>query len=623
MDPRLLDFYNRELQHLRDVGGEFAREFPKIAGRLALTDIDCADPYVERLLEGFAFLAARVQLQIHSEFPRFSEQLLQVVYPQYLCPIPSMAVVRFDPTLDAGELAQGFTIPRGAALRSALGKNEQTACEYRTATPVTLWPIQIKEAEYFSRELANMDLPAIEGSKAALRLRLKAAPGVKFSQLPLDRLPIFLSGGNEYSFLLYEQLMSNTLAVAVRGVGRAGMTTVLPKRSLAACGFEDEEALLPPSNATFQGYRLLLEYFAFPERFLFTELHGLRAALAKIDQQELDIFILLGRSERRLENAVDLQDFSLHCAPAINLFSKRTDRLHVDVTQFEQHVVVDRTRPLDFEVYDIEEVVGYRAGADDAQAFLPFYATRDNGHSLSDESFFTVRRTPRRASERQKNRGPRSTYVGSELFLTLVDASEAPYRQSVQQLALRALVTNRDLPLQMPVGIGSTDFTLTSTAPVSSIRVTAGPTRPKPSLCFSDGEYAWRLISHLTLNYLSLCNNDARQGAAALRELLALYGNLGEPHVRKQIEGLRSIATQPIVRRIPNQRRASFGRGLEATLEFDESVFPSGAYVLGAVLERFLAKYVSINSFTETVLRTTARGEIMRWPARNGLRQLL
>ncbi|HTN73618.1 MAG TPA: type VI secretion system baseplate subunit TssF [Pirellulaceae bacterium] len=623
MDPRLLDFYNRELQHLRDVGGEFAREFPKIAGRLALTDIDCADPYVERLLEGFAFLAARVQLQIHAEFPRFCEQLLQVVYPQYLSPIPSMSVVHFAPTLESGELVPGFTIPRGATLRALLGKNEQTACEYRTSQPVTLWPLQITQAEYFTRELASMDLPAITGTKAALRLRLKVAAGVKFSQLPLDRLPLYLSGGNEFSFLLYEQLMSSTLAVAVRGVGRGGSTTVLPKPGLAPLGFDDAEALLPTSSAAFQGYRLLLEYFAFPERFLFVELQNLRAALAKIEQPEIDIFILLKQNDRRLENALDVNDFALHCAPAINLFSKRADRLHLDETQFEHHVVVDRTRPMDFEVYDIEEVVGYRAGADDAQQFLPFYATRDTGHSLDQEAFYTLRRLPRRASERQKNRGPRSTYVGSEGFLTLVDASEAPYRKSTQQLAVRALVTNRDLPLHMPVGVGTTDFTLASSAPVASIRNVAGPTRPKPSLCAGEGEFVWRLISHLSLNYLSLCNNDDRQGAAALRELLSLYGPLSEPHVRKQIDGLRSIVTKPIVRRIPHQRRAAFGRGLEATLEFDESTFPGGVYLLGAVLERFLAKYVSINSFTETVLRTASRGEIMRWPARNGLRQLL
>ena len=623
MDPRLLEHYNSELRHLREMGGEFAREFPKIAGRIALTDIDCADPYVERLLEGFAFLAARVQLQIHAEFPRFVQQLLQVVYPQYLCPIPSMAVVRFEPNLLAGGLAQGFKIPRGSALLGQLGRNEQTACEYSTAHELTLWPLEITQAEYFSRELAALQLPATTGVKAALRLRLKVAPGTKFSQLPLDRLPLFLSGGNEYSFLLYEQLMSSTISVAVRGVGHNAATTMLPPKSLVPRGFEDTDALLPASHSSFQGYRLLLEYFAFPERFLFAELQNLRQAVQQVNDQEVDVFVLFRTNDRRLENAVDVSDFSLHCVPAVNLFAKRTDRTQVDATQFEQHIVVDRTRPMDFEVYDLREVVGYQTGGDNAQTFAPFYATRDASHSLESSAFYTLRRVPRRASERQQLRGARSTYIGSETFLTLVDAREAPYRDTVQQLAIQAYVTNRDLPLHMPLGAGTTDFSLTSNAPVKSIRCISGPTRPKPSLCYGEGENAWRLVSHLSLNYLSLCDSDERQGATALRELLSLYTDLSEPHLRKQIDAIRSITTKAIVRRIPQQHRASFGRGLEATLEFDESATPGGVYLLGSVLERFLAKYVSINSFTETVLRTATRGEIMRWPARSGRRQLL
>src|SRR5690606_28504186 len=205
-----------------DVGGEFAREFPKVAARLSLTDVDCADPYVERLLEGFAFLAARVQLQLDAEFPRFTQQLLQMVYPQYLSQTPSMCVARIAPALDAGELLQGYTVPRGSSLRGLLGKNEQTACEYRTAHDVTLWPIELVEAEYFTRELANMELPSVPGPqvRAALRLRLRAAPGCTFSQLPIDRLPIYLSSGNELAHLLYEELFAGTVAVVVRPASR-------------------------------------------------------------------------------------------------------------------------------------------------------------------------------------------------------------------------------------------------------------------------------------------------------------------------------------------------------------------------------------------------------------------
>ena len=195
MDRRLLDYYNRELQHVREVGAEFAREFPKIAGRLELEGFECADPYVERLLEGFAFLAARVQLKIDAEFPRFTQHLLETIYPGYLAPIPSMAMVQFQPDPSEGSLMAGVPVPRGSALRSVPGKGEVTACEYRTAHEVTLWPIEIKEVEYFrySGAAASLGVPALPGVKAGLRIRLKTTGGLRFDQLALERLTLHIT----------------------------------------------------------------------------------------------------------------------------------------------------------------------------------------------------------------------------------------------------------------------------------------------------------------------------------------------------------------------------------------------------------------------------------------------
>ncbi len=206
--------------------------------------------------------------------------------------------------------------------------------------------------------------------------------------------------------------------------------------------------------------------------------------------------------------------------------------------------------------------------------------------------------------------------------MALVDGEEGPYRSSLRQLAVDVLCTNRDLPVQMTVGAGRTDFFLESGAPVESVRVIAGPSMPSPSGAW--GNTAWRLISHLSLNYLSLGDGPDGQGAAALRELLSLYGNLGEAHTQRQIEGVRSVGTAPVVRRVHGEGRAAFARGLEVTLECDETAFEgSSVFILGAVLEQFFARYASINSFTETVLRTPQRGEIVRWPCRPGRQQTL
>ncbi|MCY2996111.1 MAG: type VI secretion system baseplate subunit TssF [Planctomycetota bacterium] len=625
MDPRLLQYYDAELRHLREMGGEFAAEFPKIASRLGLDGFECVDPYVERLLEGFAFLAARVQLKLDDEFPRFTQQLLEVVYPHYLAPTPSLAVVRFQPNLTEGSLAEGFVIPRNTALRSLMSKEMQTACEYRTGHDVTLWPLELIEAEYFPRDVATRELPGVPGVRAGVRFRLRTTAGLTFRQLALDRLNLFLPGSGQRPMQLYEQLLGNAVAVVVRPTGpKPPWVEVLDASHVQRVGFSDSEALLPYGWRSFQGYRLLQEYFAFPQRYLFVELHGLQPAVQRCEDRELDVVVLLNRSESVLEHALSAEDFALFCTPAVNLFPKRADRIHLTDAAVEQHVVPDRTRPADFEVHQITSVTGYGAEAGETQEFRSFYAVTDHLRVGDRGAYFTLRRTPRLLSSKQRRVGSRASYVGSEVYLMLVDGNETPYRGDLREVGLETLCTNRDLPLFMPVGRLNTDFTLQIAAPVQSVRCVAGPTKPKPPATFGPGDQAWRLISHLTLNYLSLADQDQQRGAGALRELLALYGDLAEPAVSRQIEGVRSVATQPIIRPVATSGPMTFARGLQVTVTCDETAFEgTGVFLLGAVLERFFAKYVSLNSFTETVIQTLDRGEIMRWDPKIGRRHTL
>ena len=621
MDPRLLSYYNRELQYIRETGQEFAKEFPKIAGRLGIESLECTDPYVERLLESFAFLTARVQLKIDAEFPRFTQHLLDMVYPHYLAPTPSMVVAQLRPSLTEGALADGFKVPRGSVLKSLVGRGEQTACEYRTAHDVTLWPLEITNAEYtsFLGDLGNLDLPV--KAKAAVRLRLHASAGLTMGQLAMDSLPVFLRGSDEIAMRLYELLVGHTVALVVRPAGQAGGELVLD-HPVEPLGFEDEQALLPFGPRSFQGYRLLTEYFALPSRFLFANLTGLAPAVRACSASDLEIVIVLDAQDARLEKAVGPGQFDLFCTPAINLFPKRTDRIHLTPSEYEYHVVPDRTRPMDFEVYQLTEVIGYGASGDEKQEFSPFYALHDRFSPDAMSSYYTVHRQPRLLSAKQRSQGARSSYVGSEVFLALVDGTEAPVRPQLKQLAMNALCTNRDLTLHIPIGQRSSDFALESGAPVEAVVCVAGPTPPKPSS--AHGDPTWRLISHLSLNYLSLTDDSRGGSASALRELLSLYGELADPIIRKQIEGVRQVDSRGITRRLPIAGPVAFGRGIEVALTFDESAFEgASAFLLGCVLERFFAKYVSINSFSETVLRSIQRKEIMRWPARLGRRPTL
>ncbi len=619
----LLEYYNQELQHLRETAGEFAEAYPKIAGRLALDRFECADPYVERLLEGFAFLAARVQMKLDAEFPRFTQAIFESLYPHYLAPTPSMAVVQMKPDVTEGALAQGFEVARGSSMRSLLGKGDQTACTYRTAHDVKLWPLEVADAGYYTQEIASLEPPADIKARAALRLRLRTLGGHAMSDLALEELVVHLRAGGEQAVRLYEHLMAHVTAVVAQPAQRPVEWRERVGRP-EAVGFGDDEALLPCEARSFQGYRLLQEYFAMPQRYLFASIGGLGPAVRRCPGNELDILLLLDEADPALGHGVDASTFMLHCTPAINLFQKRCDRIHLTQRMSEFHVVPDRTRPLDFEICQVRSVQGIGARSEGERTFNALYESSEFQQSGPRSAYHTIARRPRLLSERERQQGMRSSqYAGSEVYLSLVDPENPPYDPSLRQLAVEALCTNRDLPLQMAVGAGATDFTLESGAPVQSVRCVVGPTPPRPSV--AHGQAAWRLIKHLSLNYLSLAAEDGEEDAArALRDLLRLYARDGDDAAGRQARGLRRVASRSVVRRAPMAGPITFVRGVEVSLEFDETDFEGvGVYLLGAVLERFLARQVSINAFTQTVLRTRGRGEVMRWQPRIGRRQIL
>ncbi len=628
MDPKILKYYNRELQHIREMAAEFGREHSKIAGRLGMDGIEVADPYVERLLEGFAYLSARVQLKIDAEFPAFTQALLQLVYPHYLAPTPSMAVVQFRPDTNEPGLAAGYPIPRGTTLRSIIGKDDRTACDYRTAHALQLWSLEIKEAKYYGSPAGLASIGVAHGARAGLRLTLGLTGGAPLETLQLDELPIFLSGAEADPLpgTIYETLFANSIGFLGRSKQVRERAVLRARDCIRRCGFDDDQALIPYQRRAFQGYRLLQEYFAFPQRYLFVNLANLRSALRGLPNGDFEIIVLFNRALPALEGAVSVDNFKLFCTPAINLSERRADRIHLDGRQSEYHVIADRTRPLDFEIFEVLQADGFGDGTEPEVTFAPFYASNEANWHGRQKAFFTTRREQRLLSSRERAQGARSSYIGSELFISLVDASQAPYDSNLRQLGLQVICTNRDLPLHIPIGRAAgkiqSDFTTDLGAPLHGIRCVAGPTRPRPSN--ARGEYSWRLLSHLSLNYLSLLESSPREGAAALRELLLLYCDENDLATQRQIEGVRDIMVKPATGRLPATDHVAFVRGLELHLSCDDVAFSGqGVMVLGAVLDEFLRRYVSLNSFTRLVLSTQERGEIMRWPARLGQRHIL
>jgi type VI secretion system protein ImpG len=620
MDTRILKHYENELAYLREMGAEFAEAYPKIAARLGLDSAEVLDPYVERLLEGTAFLSARVQLELEQQFPTFTRHLLEIIYPHYLSPTPSMMIAAFhlDPANTATQ--DGFTLPRGTRLRSALGEGDQTACLFTTAHDVTLWPVDITEAEYIDGRgpLVAIGMAKDIEARAAIRLRLARHNKEPMTQLSLDRLTLFLNGLGARNWELHELLCTQVTGLAGRSTDRrADWLMDLREGRVVPRGYEPEEALLPRPKRSFDGYRLLQEYFAMPERFHFVDLAGIAPALRRTVGHELDIYILLRDGKPDLAPAVTPEAFTLNATPAVNLFSKRCDRVFITKSDVEHHVIPDRTAPLDFEIHSLTEVVGISDKGEADITFRPFYSSDD--YTSAGDSFpayYTQYRRMRQRSERERLRGVRTSYLGSELYLTLVDPLEAPFSGSLTQLSVQALCSNRDLPLLLSTGAADV-FHLPDGGPVASVSTPVAPTRPRPSLGQADA--AWRLISHLSLNYLSITDTENGRGAQALREMIAIYAPTGDRTVEKQIEGLVQMESRPIVRRMSDGLLATAVRGLEIRIGFDDSFFEgTSAYLLGSVLERFFRRYVTVNSFTETVLATVQRGEIARWKPQLG-----
>lgn len=624
MDPRLLRYYNEELRHLREMGAEFAQQFPKIAARLGLEGLEVTDPYVERLLEGFAFLAGRIQLKIDAEFPRFTQRMLEIVYPQFLAPTPSMLIAQLHPDLGDPSLAAGLSLPRGSVMHSQAGKAGATRCEFRTAHELRLWPLEITQVDYFTHaaDLPMAAVPEWRKYRAGLRLRLRCTAGIDFSQLSLQDLRLHCAGSDEVAYRLHELICGHTMGLLLLPTRRpADWHEALDGDRVEPVGFDDEQALLPQTLHGFEGYRVLQEYFAFPQRFLFADLCGIGDALRRHGGSEVDVVLLFSRADNALQQAVDASSMALNCVPAINLLERRCDRIHVSPADPEYQIVPERTRPMDYEVHSVLEVLGYGTGVNSEWRFLPFYKafhSEDRGH----QAYYSMQRVPRLMSQGQTRDGPRSSYIGTEVYLAVVDAKEAPFPADLRQLGVRALCTNRDLPILMPVGSPKGDLSLAQTAPVKMIQVIKGPSRPQSAL--RESSLAWKLINQLSLNHLSLTDTDAEQGAATLRAILRLYAPSGDAGAQAQVDGLRSVQLQTVVRRLPMPGPITFGRGVEVRVEVDDHAFEGGsAFLLGLVLERFLARHVSLNGFTQTRLYSPARGDILNGRPRCGTRPIL
>lgn len=629
MNDSFLHYYEDELRHVREMAAEFGALHPLVAGQLRLRNDGCEDPFVERLLEGFAFLSARVHQKLDSDFPVFTQALAETVYPSLLCPAPSMGIVEVQPD---PSLTEPLTIPRGSLLTGHLGPESDTRCEFRTAHEIVLYPIELASddkgrARYFDRDLDLLRLPTGLPVKAALRLRLvlPSDSGTFEEKDDLDELMFFIRGDLGAAGRIFEELFSHATHLVATESG------AFPKNSgvhvlggasglrLVRGGLDQSEALLPVDARVFEGYRLLREYMAMPQRLLFFKIQGLKRVLSGIKSGSVDLIIGFNRSTAELSNLVRPDSFVLNATPVVNLFERRADQVELDRGRSEFHLVVDKTKSMHYEVLAVTEVAAVARGSGGKVPFQPFY--RCEVGNPGAKAFYTVNREPRHLTGREKREGPFSRYLGSEVFLSLVDGRNAPFDGEIEALSVKVLCSNRHLPLSMPLKGRDTDLLPESGLPVSSVRWLMPPTSPMDSLAF--GANSWRFISHLSLNYLSLVEVDG-SGATALRDLLRIYmpDNLEEAF--DWIKGIESVSSSPVIRRMSGGGPVAFQRGIAVTITFDERHFAgASAFLCGSVLAQFLANYVAINSFVETTLVSTSRGKLITWPTTTGTQSLV
>lgn len=620
MDPRLLRFYNEELAYLRESAREFGEEHEAVASRLGLKTPTDPDPYVERLLEGVAFLGARVQLKLADQFPEFTQHLLAAVQPHYLAPTPSICVAGFEPKDNDPVLAQGYVVPRGTPLTAIASDHGNAPVTFTSGHAVTLYPLRIAEVEFLGSRAAVASFAASSNIRAecGIRLRFEATGAVPLDKIAVDDLDLYLDGAEMVPGELYRQIIGETAAVLARPAGSASARPValpLPEQ----VGFADDEALLPAEERSFRGYRLLSEFFACPERFLFVRLRGLAKAFAAAQGGACDVVLLFSRSAPALAGSLSPANFRLFATPAINLFEKQLGRVATNATDHEFHVIPDRTRPLDFEVFRILQIDAHLREEEHPRPVAPLYALGALMYDWRDALFYVPRVAMRRLSTKAQRLQRRGDYIGTETFISLSAPGNPERIGDIRELAVKALVTNRELAGELTFR-GNQHFAVPG-GPVRAVSVLRSPSKPRPPQGLTDG--AWRVIAHLTPNYATLAPEKG-EDPSMLRDHLALYGRHDDAAMRRQIDGITAVSSRPVVRRIPGRGQMAVARGSRIRMVLDDGSYHNARmFLFTAVIERFLAEFVTINSFTETIVETPGEGVVAKWPARIGRKPMI
>lgn len=602
----LLPYYERELAFLRQHSRQFAERYPKLAAQLLLSGEGCDDPHVERMIQSFALLTARVSKKLEDSYPQFTEALLNVLYPHYLRPFPSCSIAHFDH--GAGELTSVATMPRGTELLSRPIKG--AVCKFRTAWDVQLVPVSIGELNFEAVATAPSEVRLPVGCSALLSFSLSLRGATQEAGIgKLDRLRIYIDAEPSVASALRDALFRQTLKVYAEGADRRWQ--VARENLIGEVGFAEDEALIDMPATAHGAYRYLTEYFCFPEKFNFFDINLRDIPPSLRDEGRISLHIAFGglradSDASRLLQTLTNQNLRLGCVPVVNLFAQRGDPIRINNRQVSYPVVADSRRAYAYDVYSIDAVrrVRQTAQGESITEFRPFFSLR-HGETPERNGYYWYA---------QRDHLVEESSPGYETSLSIVDADFDPVQPKTDVLSLQLTCTNRDLPTLMSVGLPSGDLFLEGGSSVRSIKLLRKPSQPFRFDHRKDGQ--WRIISHLSLNHLSLTSS----GLSAFQEMLALYDLPRTAASRRQIEGIIDIAQVDKTVWMSGKPFACFVRGVEVRLKIDESSFVgSGLDVFVRCIDRFLGLYVCLNSFIQLVVVSHRTGEeLIRCAPRNG-----
>jgi len=606
MADELLAYYEKELAFIRQMGAEFSKEHPKIAGRLGINDDIVEDPHVSRLIESFAYLNARIQHKLDDDFPELSDALLNVLFPHYLRPIPSLSIVQFTP--DREQLESTYTIPKETPLETEQYQGE--SCIFSTIYPTEIHPIEITIANLQGLPFSTPGSSQIRGANSVLKLSFTTfTDQVSFSQLRPEKLRFYLKGQSQHVNPLYRMLMSDCINVVMTRSETDLSPIFLGNDVIRPVGFNADDGMFPYPQASFTGYRLLSEFFIFPEKFMFFDICGLDRHIPDDAGKTLELYIYLKTSDVELEHNISRESFVLGCTPAVNLFPHKADPIRLDHTHHEYQVIPEARRPTGFEIYSIDKVTASTPSGEVEEYFPMYGLNHDNQNTVLNTFWFTSRRTAKLGIYERDE--------GTDVYLSLVDLDFNPNSPEERTLNIDTTCSNRDQPTKLPYSPDQPKLQcVVGAPPCSKIRFLTRPTAVvRPPM---RNNARWRLISHLNLNFLSLTGRD--EATVALKELLRLYDFKESSVTRGLVDSIIGVKTRPISAPLNIDGHSTMCRGMEVEIKIDDQKLAgSSVYLFATILEHFFALYCSINSFTRVLVRIKSQeGYLKRCPPRAG-----